>query len=229
MNVEIKFLVEECASGFNVVLRGSVLKTPLQRLLVMPTRALAEAIAAEWNAQSEKIKPETMLLTKFANTAIDAVTGKMDEVRGSIVSYLSTDLLFYRAERPDDLARRQSRAYDPLLTSLQSQGMIFNITWGLMPVTQPAESLAAYADKIAPYDAFKLSGLSSATTLTGSAILALALAENVLDVEAVWDAAHIDEDFQAEQWGRDEDASARRAERWKEMEAAARLLALLKA
>ncbi len=216
-------------NGFAILLDDKPVKTPAHHPLNVPTAPLAEDISREWNAQGEKIVPETMLLTKFANTAIDAVSEKMDEVRAGIVSYATTDLLFYRAETQAELNERQQRAYAPILAWLkQSHGLEFAVTNGVMPVAQPEQSLAALADLIETYTAFELAGLSSITTLTGSACLGLAVIENYLSAEAAWDAAHIDEDYQIEQWGSDDDAIARRSGRWKEMEAAARLLALVR-
>ena len=214
---------------FAILLDDRPVKTPAHHALNVPTQALAKDIAREWNAQGEKIEPETMLLTKFANTAIDAVTQKMDEVRAGIVSYATTDLLFYRAETQAELNERQDRAYAPILAWLrETYGLQFVVTNGVMPVAQPEQSLAALGDIVERYNAFELAGLSSITTLTGSACLGLAVIENYLSAEAAWDAAHIDEDYQIEQWGSDDEAIARRSGRWKEMEAAARLLALVR-
>lgn len=216
-------------TGFSVLLDGKPVKTPAQYALIVPSRSLAEAIAAEWNAQREKIEPATMLLMKFANTVIDGVAGKMDKVRDSIASYTGTDLLFYLAEGPDDLVARQNRAWQPVLAWLRKQGMDFKTTQGVIHIPQAQTSLAALAEKIKTYDPFTLAALSSMTTLTGSACLSLAVIEDFLSVEAAWDAAHLDEDWQIEQWGPDDEITTKRSEKWKEMEAAARMLALLKA
>ncbi|MES2905929.1 MAG: ATP12 family protein [Pseudomonadota bacterium] len=212
--------------GFAVLLDNKQIKTPAQNHLVVITQALASEIAREWNTQGEKINHAAMLLTKFANSAIDGVAIKMQDVREDIVSYAHTDLLLYRADEPQALRERQARGYDPILEWLRGQGINFASTVGVMPVQQRAESLEALRQSLKKYDAFSLAALSSITALTGSACLALAVAEDFLSPEAVWDAAHIDEDFQIEKWGRDEEATLRRANRWKEMDAACRMLAL---
>lgn len=214
--------------NYGIALDGKPLKTPLLSDFVVPYHELAEAIAAEWNAQAEKINPALMLLTKFVNSTIDGVARKMDDVRRDILSYAQTDLLFYRAAEPQALQERQARAWDPILHWLRARGVDFNATKGMMPVKQPEQSLAAFHEALMPFEPFTLAAIASITALTGSACLAYAVAGDYLSAEAAWDAAHIDEDFQIEQWGRDDEATARRALKWKEMEAAARLLALVK-
>lgn len=216
------------SGGFGIFLDGKPLKTPLRSDFIVPSGALADVVAEEWNRQGEKINSASMLLTKFVNSTIDGVAKKMNDVRGDISSYAKTDLLFYRAAQPQALRERQERAWGPILAWLQRQGIAFKVTQGLMPVDQPQASLAALDKILEKFDAFALAAVASITTLTGSACLAFAVAEDLLEPEAAWDAAHIDEDFQVEQWGRDDEATARRAEKWKEMEAAARLLALVK-
>jgi len=220
--------IGSAAGGFSILLDGKPLKTPLHADFILPYAELAQAVAAEWNAQGDKIVPASMLLTKFVNSTIDGVAKKMDDVKRDIVSYANTDLLFYRAATPPDLAERQARAYDPILDWLKNRGIHFSVTAGVMPVKQPQASLDAVYDALEIYDPFALAGITSITAMTGSACLALAVAEDYLSAEAAWDAAHIDEDFQIEQWGRDDDATAARAAKWKEMEAACRLLALVK-
>ncbi len=220
--------IESIENGYIVCLDGRPLKTPARNDFTVPYCALAEAIAAEWNAQGEKIVPSTMLLTGFVNSIIDGVAKKMEDVRHDILSYAKTDLLFYRAGEPEALRERQSRAYDPILAWLRQSGIDFHATQGLMPIAQSDASLDALHKKIETYDPYTLAALASMTSLTGSACLGLAVIEGYLAAEAAWDAAYIDEDFQNERWGKDEEAMARRAARWKEMEAAARLLALVK-
>jgi chaperone required for assembly of F1-ATPase len=227
-----KFYVEagihKVSEGFAVLLDKRPLKTPLGVDFAIPYSALAEAVAEEWNAQGDKINPSSMLLTKFVNSTIDGVAKKMDDVRRDILSFAKTDLLFYRAESPKSLQERQARAYDPILTWLKSRGIDFHVTKGVMPIKQPESSLSAFYDLLKPFNPFALAAITSMTTLTGSACLGLSVAEGYLSVEAAWDAAHIDEDWTIEQWGRDDEATLKRAEKWKEMEGAARLLALVK-
>jgi len=210
--------------GFALLLDDKPVKTPARRALSAPSRALAGALADEWNAQTEVIDPAKMPLTRLANVAIDAVADKHKEVAAEIENYLGNDLLFYRAEGPAGLVERQTQRWDPVLAWARDElGARFVLGQGVMPVTQPREAVAAAAQKI-PAEAWRLAAIASVTTLTGSALLALALAHTVLDAEAVWAAAHVDEDWQMAQWGRDELALARRAFREAELEAAALVL-----
>jgi chaperone required for assembly of F1-ATPase len=220
--------VAEIPEGFTILLDGKPLKTPLHSDFIVPHRRLAEAVAEEWNAQKDKINPASMLLTRFVNSIVDGVARKMHDVRRDVLNYAQSDLLFYRAEAPDELYERQARAYDPILGWLRVRGIDFKATRGIMPIRQQPESLEAFHGALIPYEPFTLAAIASMTSLTGSACLSLAVAEDYLSAEAAWDAAHIDEDFQSERWGRDDEALNRRAEKWKEMEAAARLLALVK-
>ena len=169
-----------------------------------------------------------MPLTRLANTALDGVRGREPEVRADVVKYAGSDLLCYRAERPEGLVARQREIWDPLLAWAQARlGAEFRIAQSLMPVAQPVESLERLGEALAPLDAFRLTALHVVTTLTGSALLALAVLERHLEVEAAWSAAHVDEDWQIAQWGADTEADARRAARWREMLSAARMLELL--
>jgi chaperone required for assembly of F1-ATPase len=220
--------IGERSEGYAVLLDYKPLQTPLHSEFIVPYRGLAEAVAEEWNAQGERINPASMWLTKFVNSTIDGVAKRMDDVKRDILNYAQTDLLFYRAEAPDELYERQVRAYDPILEWLRGRGIAFKATRGVMPLKQQPESLEAFHRALSAYEPFTLAAIASITALTGSACLGLAVAEDYLSAEAAWDAAHIDEDFQIEQWGRDDEATARRALKWKEMEAAARLLALVK-
>ena len=212
--------------GFTLLLDNKPVKTPARRMLSAPSRVLAEALADEWNAQAEVIDPAKMPLTRLANVAIDAVAEKQKEVAAEIESYLGNDLLFYRAEAPQGLVEWQAQHWDPVLAWARDElDARFVLGQGVMPVTQPRESVAAAAQKI-PADAWRLAAVASLTTLTGSALLALALAHDTLDADAVWAAAHVDEDWQMAQWGRDELALARRAFREAELRAAALVLQL---
>ena len=218
------------AEGFPILLDGRGAKTPKRSALRLPTPALAEAVTAEWQAQAERINPALMPLTRLANTAIDGVTGREADVRADIVKYAGSDLLCYRAERPDGLVQRQAELWDPILVWATSRlGCTFTTGRGLMPVTQPLATAAAVAAAIAHLDAFRLTSLHVMTTLMGSALLALAVSEGQFSAEAAWTAAHVDEDWQIAQWGGDAEAEVRRARRWAEMAAAGRMLALLDA
>jgi len=213
--------------GGAVLLDGKPVMTPARKPLAAPTRALAEAIAAEWDAQEREIDPARMPLTRLANAVIDAVAERPQAVAAEIEKYLGTDLLFYRAATPDGLIARQAQAWDPVLAwARDALGARFITVEGVMHVKQPSEAVAAARSRI-PSEPWRLGALSSITALTGSALLALALAEGVLDAEAAWAAAHVDEDWQMAQWGRDELALQRRDHRLAEMQAAAKVLELV--
>ena len=214
----------EGEGGFPVLLDGKPVKTPARRTLAAPSRALAEAIAQEWNAQTEFVEPARMPLTRLANVAIDAVAERPRPVAEEVGKYLGSDMLFYRADAPEGLVERQALAWDPVLGWARDEfGARFVLAQGVMPVEQPREAVTAVAMKI-PADPWRLTAVASIATLTGSALLALALADDVLDADAVWAAAHVDEDWQMLQWGRDDLALERRAFREAELRAAATLL-----
>jgi chaperone required for assembly of F1-ATPase len=214
--------------GFEILLDGRSIKTPKKFPLMLPTHALAEGIAEEWARQGERIDPATMPLTKLANTAIDGIAGREAEVRADIVKYAASDLLCYRAEGPDGLVQRQAAAWDPVLDwAREALGARFILAEGVMPVTQPAQTLGMVAAALESLDAFRLAGLHVMTTLMGSALLALAHAHGRLTAEEAWNAAQVDEDWQIEQWGEVAEAAARRRRRWEEMRAASRLLQLI--
>ena len=218
----------EAAGGYPILLDGRSAKTPGRCLLQLPTRALGEAIAAEWQAQTEAINPALMPLTRLANTAIDGVSGRETDVRLDIVKYSGSDLLCYRAESSEGLVRRQAELWDAVLAWAQTRlGVAFLTASGMMPVQQPLTVTAAFADAVRPLTAFQLTCLHVMTTLTGSAVLALAVLEGQLTAEVAWAAAHVDEDWQIARWGGDAEAETRRARRWTEMQAASRMLQLL--
>ena len=215
---------EGTEEGFPVTLDAKPVRTPLRRLLAAPTPGLAEAIAAEWNAQEQVIDPGRMPLTRLANAVIDAVADAAGPVAGEVEKYLGSDLVCYRADAPAGLVDMQGQAWDPVLTwAHEALGARFVQVEGVMHAAQPREAIAAARAAIPP-DPWRLGAVSSITTLTGSALLALALAHGRLDAEAAWAAAHVDEDWQMSQWGRDEVALARRAYRQAELEAAVTVL-----
>jgi chaperone required for assembly of F1-ATPase len=214
-------------NDYVVLLDGKQVFTPARRKLTTPSRALAEVIAAEWNAQADTIDPARMPLMRLANAVIDAVAEKPEAVAADIEKYLGSDLLCYRAETPAGLAERQAQYWDPVLAWARDKlGAPFVLGQGVVHVAQPGEAVAAMRARI-PKDRWRLAAVSSITSLTGSALLALALAAGAIDVEAAWTAAHVDEDWQMAQWGRDEVALARRDYRFAEMQAAATVLRLV--
>ena len=219
--------LSDAQDGVGISLDGRPVLTPRRRAFVAPTRPLAAAIAAEWDAQSETIDPRQMPLTRLANAVIDAVSENPEAVAEEIAKYLGSDLLFYRAETPKTLVDRQSQAWDPVLAWARGTfGANFKPTQGVVHVTQPAEAVEALQSVI-PRDPWRLAAVSSVTTVTGSALLALAIAQGAIDVDTAWAAAHVDEDWQMAQWGRDELALERRAHREAEFRAAASVLNLV--
>lgn len=219
--------VAERDGAFAIELDGRPVRTPARGLLAVPGRALAEALAAEWAAQGTEIDPSTMPLTRLVNVALDRVAAEAEAVRADVAGFVGTDLLFYRAEGPEGLVARQAQHWDPVLEWLSaSHDARFYLAEGIRHVAQPEEAVARVAELI-PLAPLPLAAVHSITTLTGSALLALAVAGGRLDAGAAWRAAHVDEDWNRDQWGEDAEATARRAAREKEMDAAARLLALL--
>jgi chaperone required for assembly of F1-ATPase len=209
-----------------IVLDAKPVRTPARGVLAAPTRSLAEAIAAEWEAQCDVIDPARMPLTRLANAIIDGVSVSQGAVAQEVVAYLGSDLLFYRAEAPPGLVRRQAQHWDPILAwARDALGARFVLAEGVMHVAQPDHAIAA-ARAAMPQDPWRLGAVNAITTLTGSALLALALAHGRLSAEQAWDAAHVDDDWNMAQWGRDELALERRAYRFAEMQAAATVLAL---
>ena len=213
---------------FPLLLDGKPVKTPAARSLAAPAKALAAAIAEEWNAQAELIDPARMPLTRLANAVIDAVADAPGPVADEVANYLGSDLLCYRAEAPEGLVECQTRHWDPVLAwARKSLGARFVLAQGVMHVAQPSEAIAAARATI-PSAPWRLGALSAITTLTGSALLALALERGALGAETAWAAAHVDEDWQMSQWGRDEAALERRAYRHAEFDAAVAVLKLAK-
>jgi len=213
---------------FRIVLDGRPVKTPARRTLAAPTRALGEAIAAEWNAQRDVIDPAKMPLTRLANSIIDGVVDAPAAVAEEVEKYLASDLLFYRADGPDGLIAREAAAWDPVLDRARDAlGARFVTAQGMVHVAQPAQALAAASAAIprdTPRDRWRLGAMHAITTLTGSALIAIALARGALTIEQAWAAAHVDEDWNMAFWGRDEIALERRAARFAEMQAAALVL-----
>ena len=216
--------VAESEGGFVLALDGRPVRTPARHLLMLPARPLAEAAAAEWQGQTDFIDPARMPLTRLANTIIDGVATEAAAVTAEIVKYLGSDLLFYRAEGPERLVARQRRHWDPVLAWARDRGARFVLAEGVMFVPQPDEAVAVMRAAI-PGHPWRLGAVHTATTLTGSALLALALERSAISLDAAWAAAHVDEDWNMEVWGRDERALERRAFRFAEMQAAATVLA----
>lgn len=206
-----------------VLLDGRTLRTPARTALTVPA-PIATAIAAEWDAQDIHILPMTMPMTRLVNTAIDGVAQTVPGVQADLVAMAGNDLIVYRAGRPDALVARQNEIWDPVVRHTEARfGVPLRITTGVMPVTQD-ERLGSAVHTVLPRDPLKLAALHQLATLTGSALIALAFAAEALDLEAAWTAAHVDEDWNIDQWGADAPAAARRAARQKDAAAAAFIL-----
>jgi chaperone required for assembly of F1-ATPase len=217
----------EVGESFAIELDGKPVRSPSRRPLLVPTRLLAESLAAEWEAQRETVDPRAMPLTRLVNAIVDGVADAPQPVADEIAKYLGSDLLFYRADQPERLVARQAQHWDPLIAwAREALGARFVLAEGVVFVRQDEEALAAARAAI-PSDPWRLGALSSITTLTGSALIALALLHGRLTVEEAWTAAHVDEDWNMELWGRDEMALQRRAFRFEEMQAAATVLNLV--
>jgi chaperone required for assembly of F1-ATPase len=215
--------------AFLVALDGKPVRTPARQLLAVPTTALAEALAAEWEAQEEHIDPAVMPLNRLVNSAIDGVAGQLETVRAEIVKYAASDLLCYRAEAPAELVQRQGAAWDPVLAwARDSLRARFVLAEGVMFVDQPGPALEAVRHQLGGLPALELAAVHTMTTLTGSAVLALAALHHRLSVAEAWAAAHVDEDWNRALWGIDAEAEQRRAARYREMEAAGLVLALMR-
>lgn len=210
---------------FVLLLDGRAARTPGKVMLHAPTAAAGEALAAEWQAQGERIDPKAMPLTRILNSAIDAVSREMGPVADEIVKYAGSDLVCYRAGDPDKLVAAQTAAWDPVVAYWRERyGARFVLAEGVMFVDQPEAAIACVRARVERETSpFALAALSVMTTLTGSALIALALADGALDVEEAWAAAHVDELHQERIWGEDALASERRSARLRDFEAAALL------
>ncbi|MCB2079860.1 MAG: ATPase [Novosphingobium sp.] len=222
--------VEPEDDGFSIRLDARVLKTPGRNTLSLPGEALARLVADEWDAQAEEVNPATMPITRLANTAIDGVERVKGEVAKDIASYACSDLLCYRAEGPEALIALQQETWDPLIAWFaEAHGMPLRLAEGVMPVEQDTARADTVGERLADLSALELAALHTLTTLSGSAVIALAVHGGRIDPDAAWTAAHVDEDWQISQWGEDTEAMARRAMRRREFEAAANVLSALRA
>lgn len=217
--------VEKTVDGWRVRLDGRPVRTPGKHELVLPDRALADAVAAEWAAQEGRLDPATMPVTRLANAVVDGVVERAAEVAADAAKYAGTDLLCYRAEAPERLVTRQTEAWDPILDWVEATfDARFLVGEGVIHVAQDPEAIAAVADAVATLDPWRLAGLHAVTTICGSVLIALALAHRRLDADAAWAAAHVDDHWSLELWGSDAEAEARLAARRREFDAAVAFL-----
>lgn len=202
---------EPGAAGFVVALDDRPVRTPAKDALELPSRALAEAVAAEWQAQDGEIDPETMPLTRLANSALDKVSKQHGAVAEMIAEYGENDLLCYRAEGPDGLVSRQAAQWGPLLDwAAHDLRIRLQVQSGLMPIPQPDRSRAEIRRRTAALDAFELTALHELVTLSGSWVIGYAALSGIRPPEALWQTALIDELWQEERWGQDSEAIAAR-------------------
>jgi chaperone required for assembly of F1-ATPase len=215
-------------SGYEIVLDGKPVKTPAKNALLLPAEPLARAIVEEWNSQGEKIAPRSMPLTGLANAAIDRVGPDREAFAASLAAYGETDLLCYRADGPTSLVARQADQWDPLIAWARHRFDVdFELICGIIHRAQPARTLEQLAKAAAARNPFQLAALAPLVTISGSLIIALALAEGAIDLDAAWAAASLDEIWQSEQWGEDAEAAAVLENRRRDFAAAYRFLQLL--
>ena len=213
-----------------IALDGRPVKTPMKAALRLPTKSLADAVAAEWAEQGDEIKPATMILTKLANTAIDRVGEHRPAIESEILDYANSDLVCYRADRPPQLVEHQLKAWDPIVDWARTElDAPFQVTDAIIHRPQPEAAIAAFAMALKSLSDFDLAAFYTIMTLTGSALIAMMLAREATVPEAAWIASHVDEDYQVEQWGQDDEAQARRAARYTEFMACCRFMALARA
>lgn len=218
------------ASGHGIVLDGKPVKTPGKRDLIVPSEALAAAIAAEWNTQRAEVRPATMPLTRLATTTVDRVATQREAIIEQIANYATTDLVCYRAAHPPALAARQKAVWQPLIDwAVQRYDAPLTVTTGVIPKRQSAASLRAFAAAVAEHDDFALTALHVATAACGSVVIGLALIEGQLDPQEAFAASQLDEGFQIEAWGEDAEQAERRDALAADIEAAARFRTLLRA
>lgn len=196
-------------AGFAIHLDARPVKTPAKAPLIVPTRPMAEAVAVEWTKVDSVVDPNVMPFTRSANAAIDKVAVQFDEVAEIIAAYGGSDLLCYRAENPADLVARQAEAWDPLLAwAVEKYGAELRPTAGVMPVEQPREAIAALSAQVYAATPFELTALHDLVAMSGSLVIGLAVAAERLDPDTAWALSRIDEQWQIDQWGEDEEASA---------------------
>ena len=216
--------------GFAVRLDAREVRTPARRPLILPTAAYAEGVRAEWEAQGDRVRPETMPLTRTANSAIDTVAVERARIEAMLADFADADLLCYRAEGPADLVAAQRAGWDPLIDWAEDRlGVRFAVTEGVMPVDQPAAARAAVADRLRAEPDFALAALHDLIQLSGSAILALAVRDGRLSADEAWRLSRLDEDHQIAEWGEDAEAAEVAAIRSAAFSHAARVLGLLEA
>ena len=201
--------VYEESDGFGIALDARPVKTPAKRTLVVPTRGFADAIAAEWDAQGEQIDPSSMPFTRSANAAIDKVATQHTEVAEMLAAYGDSDLLCYRADYPDVLIARQQEQWDPILDwAAEVLGARLEPRSGVMHAPQDPDVLDSLTARVRAQTAFELAGFHDLVSLSGSLILAFAATHDLFAPKEMWDISRLDEIWQSEEWGADDEAEA---------------------
>lgn len=215
--------------GHGIKLDTKPLRTPAKGELIVPSLALADAIAGEWRAQGDKIALPSMPLTRLASGALDLLSARREAVIDEIANYAGTDLVCYRAAHPPELVKRQQMLWQPLLNWLAEYlDAPLHVTMGVTPLTQPATSLAMVTEAVAAHDDMRLAALRLATTASGSVAIGLALLARRIDAAAAFAAAELDESFQIENWGEDPEQTKRRAALKDDLKLAERFASLLR-
>ncbi|MEM6622651.1 MAG: ATP12 family protein [Pseudomonadota bacterium] len=221
-------LVEKSDAGWAVFLDTRPVKTPAGRAIVTPIPAMAEAISAEWEAQTEFVNPLSMPMTRLAATCLDRVAPELAGVAQTLASYGESDLLCYRADHPDELVARQANGWDPVLDwAAQRFGSRLNVQTGVMHVDQPPDDLQALANEVLTLDAWQMTAMADLVTISGSLLLGLAVREGRLRAADAWALSRIDEQWNIEQWGEDHEAAVQSAKRESDFHDAAKLLGWL--
>ena len=216
-------------AGYAVYLDQRELKTAAERNLILPTEAVAHAVAEEWRAQDEDIDPASMPMTAYSFTALDVVADKVAAVQDEVARYGETDLLCYITDEPAELSQRLTAAWQPLLDwSAKSLDAPLTITAGLMAIDQPAESVAALRRHVMALDLFELTAVQTMTSILGSLVLSLAIVTDKITADQAFDLARLEEAFQAEQWGQDEDDADKQAKDRAELLNATRFLQMVR-
>jgi len=224
---QVGYVAQDC--GFAIQLDGRSVKTPMKKQLLLPSEALAQAVQSEWEVQGEKIDPHAMPLTRLANAALDRIDAERDAVIEQIIRFCGTDLLCYRADAPDSLVEVQAQAWDPLLTWLKSDLDIhLPVAIGITPISIEDGVEAKFETQIDALDVFALSGLGAIVSAAGSLVVGLGVLHGHIDGEQAYLAASVDERYQLDRWGADDDAEAQLKGREKDIKAAAVFLSLLK-
>jgi len=195
--------------GYSVELDGRPIKTPAKSALVLPSEALAQAIAAEWDAQEDKIDPRTMPFTRTANAALDKVGPQHAEVADLLADYGDSDLLCYRADNPQELVAHQAATWDPLLDwAEQELGVTLEPRTGVLHIAQPTEAMAQLRAMVHAMDDFQLAGFHDLVALSGSLIIGFAALNDAKETHKLWEMSRLDEIWQRSQWGKDDEAEA---------------------